>query len=246
MSSHADTLIRIADVSMRRDDRLILDGINLDVAQGDFIAVTGPNGGGKTTLLRILLKLIKPTSGSVRYYIDGVETTRLPIGYLPQKNMIDSHFPISVGDVIASGLMQRRDLSKADKTAMIDEVLSLVGMDDYSRRPIGRLSGGQLQRTLLARAIVSQPRVLVLDEPLSYLDKRFEHHFYDILESIAQNTTIVLVSHEMTGIARMANRHFIVDCTLSQCSTHHHYIEDDCECRLHDTKTMTTVKNLHK
>lgn len=236
MSSPADTLISLTDVTMRRDDRLILDGINLDIAKGDFIAVTGPNGGGKTTLLRILLKLLKPTSGSVRYYIDGVETKRLPIGYLPQKNMIDSHFPISVGDVIASGLMQRHDLSKTERSAMIDQVLALVGMEDYSGRPIGRLSGGQLQRTLLARAIISQPRVLVLDEPLSYLDKRFEHHFYDILESIARSTTIVLVSHEMTGIARMANRHFIVDCTLSQCSTHHHYVEDDCGCKLSDDK----------
>lgn len=236
MSSPADTLISLTDVTMRRDDRLILDGINLDIAKGDFIAVTGPNGGGKTTLLRILLKLLKPTSGSVRYYIDGVETKRLPIGYLPQKNMIDSHFPISVGDVIASGLMQRHDLSKTERSAMIDEVLALVGMEDYSGRPIGRLSGGQLQRTLLARAIISQPRVLVLDEPLSYLDKRFEHHFYDILESIARSTTIVLVSHEMTGIARMANRHFIVDCTLSQCSAHHHYVEDDCGCKLSDDK----------
>lgn len=236
MSSPADTLISLTDVTMRRDDRLILDGINLDIAKGDFIAVTGPNGGGKTTLLRILLKLLKPTSGSVSYYIDGVETKRLPIGYLPQKNMIDSHFPISVGDVIASGLMQRHDLSKTERSAMIDEVLALVGMEDYSGRPIGRLSGGQLQRTLLARAIISQPRVLVLDEPLSYLDKRFEHHFYDILESIARSTTIVLVSHEMTGIARMANRHFIVDCTLSQCSTHHHYVEDDCGCKLSDDK----------
>lgn len=236
MSSPADTLISLTDVTMRRDDRLILDGINLDIAKGDFIAVTGPNGGGKTTLLRILLKLLKPTSGSVRYYIDGVETKRLPIGYLPQKNMIDSHFPISVGDVIASGLMQRHDLSKTERSAMIDEVLALVGMEDYSGRPIGRLSGGQLQRTLLARAIISQPRVLVLDEPLSYLDKRFEHHFYDILENIARSTTIVLVSHEMTGIARMANRHFIVDCTLSQCSAHHHYVEDDCGCKLSDDK----------
>lgn len=236
MSSPADTLISLTDVTMRRDDRLILDGINLDIAKGDFIAVTGPNGGGKTTLLRILLKLLKPTSGSVRYYIDGVETKRLPIGYLPQKNMIDSHFPISVGDVIASGLMQRHDLSKTERSAMIDQVLALVGMEDYSGRPIGRLSGGQLQRTLLARAIISQPRVLVLDEPLSYLDKRFEHHFYDILESIARSTTIVLVSHEMTGIARMANRHFIVDCTLSQCSAHHHYVEDDCGCKLSDDK----------
>ena len=150
--------------------------------------------------------------------------------------MIDSHFPISVGDVIASGLMQRHDLSKTERSAMIDEVLALVGMEDYSGRPIGRLSGGQLQRTLLARAIISQPRVLVLDEPLSYLDKRFEHNFYDILESIARSTTIVLVSHEMTGIARMANRHFIVDCTLSQCSAHHHYVEDDCGCKLSDDK----------
>lgn len=237
MPSHADTLIRLDGITMRRDDRLILDNISLDVNVGDFIAVTGPNGGGKTTLLRILLKLIRPTGGSVRYYIEGAETNRLPVGYLPQKNMIDAHFPISVSEVISSGLMQTPGLSKTDKLAMVDEVLSLVGMQDLASRPIGRLSGGQLQRTLLARAIISKPRVLVLDEPLSYLDKRFEHHFYDIMESIADRTTIVLVSHEMTGIARMANRHFIVDGKLHQCSTHHHYFEDDCGCTVHDDTT---------
>lgn len=227
-----NTLISLSDISMRRDDKLILSNINLDIDRGDFIAITGPNGGGKTTLLRIILKLIKPTSGTVTYHFANHDSTRLPIGYLPQKNMIDSHFPINVGSVVASGLMQSHSLSKAEKESRVGQVMSLVGISDFARRPIGRLSGGQLQRTLLARAIISRPEVLVLDEPLSYLDKRFEHHFYDILNGIATETTIVLVSHEMTGIATMANRHFIVDCHLNKCSAHHHYISGECECEI--------------
>ena len=104
-NSEKEIIISLRDISKKWDDKVALDNINFDVRRGDFIAITGPNGGGKTTLLRIILRLLKPTSGSVTYYRDGAAVNDLSIGYLPQKNMIDSRFPISVEEVIASGLI---------------------------------------------------------------------------------------------------------------------------------------------
>ena len=221
--------IVIEGVSMRREYRYVLDDVSLTVNAGDFVAITGPNGGGKTTLLRIILGLIKPTRGSVSFYADGVKVSKLPVGYLPQKNQIDSHFPISVREVVASGLLGIKDLSREECRQRVDKVLGDIEMAAYAERPIGRLSGGQLQRTLLGRAIISEPRVLVLDEPLSYIDKRFEAHIYDIIASLASHTTILLVSHEMTMIASMANRHIIIDRCLSECSAAHHYVRTECD-----------------
>ena len=103
-----------------------------------------------------------------------------------------------------------------------------MGLEKHAKRLIGELSGGQLQRTLLGRAIVSNPRVLVLDEPLSYVDKAFENQLYKIIADLAQHTTIILVSHEMSQIASMANRHIIIDRTLHECSAEHHYITTQC------------------
>lgn len=214
------------DITMSREGREILTGVNLDVTLNDFIAITGPNGGGKTTLLRIMLKLLKPDSGHVEYHAICGKPMR--IGYLPQKNMIDSHFPISVRDVIADGLLGIKDIGKAEKENRIKAMLSLVGMEDHAERPIGMLSGGQLQRSLLGRAMISQPDLLVLDEPLSYLDKTFEEHFYKIMTEIKDSMTVVLVSHEMTAIAEMATRHLIVDRSLHECHAHHHYIKSEC------------------
>ena len=220
-------LIALRDISLSREGRTILSDVNLEISQGDFIAITGPNGGGKTTLLRIMLRLRKADSGSVVY--NDIEGTPLRIGYLPQKNMIDSHFPISVREVVESGLLGVKGFSKADKDNLIEDTLRLVGMDSHKERPIGMLSGGQLQRALLGRAMISKPNLLVLDEPLSYLDKTFEARFYEIIDDIRTNTTIVLVSHEMTAIAEMATRHLIVDRTLHECHAHHHYIKSECE-----------------
>lgn len=216
------------DVSMRWDGRSVLDSVSFDVCRGDLIAITGPNGGGKTTLLRIMLHLLRPTSGQV-VYADLDSGRELSIGYLPQKNMIDSHFPISVRGVIESGLLGVKDMKRDEKSRRVGEFLDLVGMSDHAARPIGLLSGGQLQRALLGRAIISKPEVLILDEPLSYIDKRFEAHFYEIIAELKQKTTIVLVSHEMTTIAEMANRHLIVDRTIHECSAHHHYIRSECQ-----------------
>lgn len=228
MNSHDKhgRLIALQHVSLEREGRQILNDVSMDVHAGDFIAITGPNGGGKTTLLRIMLRLLKPDSGNVIYYNEKGD--RLRVGYLPQKNMIDSHFPITVREVVSSGLLGVEDTDKTEADRRVDEILSTVGMTEHQHQPIGVLSGGQLQRALLGRAIISNPDILVLDEPLSYIDKRFEARFYEIISELKKTSTVVLVSHEMTMLAEMANRHFIVDRTLHECSAHHHYVRSEC------------------
>lgn len=219
----SDTLISLRGISLRRDRRDILSDIDLDVRRGDFIAVTGPNGGGKTSLLRIVLKLLKPTAGTVTYPSGSIDT-----GYLPQKNMIDSHFPITVSEVVASGLIGHRT-PRDEREHLTARTIELMGLTQHATKSIGALSGGQLQRALLGRAIISRPALLVLDEPLSYVDKQFEHYLYTLMADLARTTTILLVSHEMSTIAGMATRHLIVDHTLTECHSHHHNVHYDCD-----------------
>lgn len=222
-------VIRLSDISLKRDNREILSHVSLDVDQGDFLAVTGPNGGGKTTLLRIILKLLQPTAGSVTYFSNGKTCRQLPIGYLPQKNMVDARFPITVKEVISSGLLGTGTQPAGEQRQRITEILQLVELQNHANKSIGNLSGGQLQRALLGRALISRPQILVLDEPLSYLDKHFEEHIYRIIADIAPSTTIILVSHEMSVISTMANRHIIVDHTLHECCAHRHFVPTDCK-----------------
>lgn len=231
--SQNKVIIKLDNVVVGYDRNIILPGVSLNVNEGDFIAITGPNGGGKTSLLRAIIGLIEPRSGKVSFYERGNEVGALKIGYLPQKNAIDSHFPITVKEVVSSGLLRSKSLLNngltIDESKQIDATLKLVGMDAYSNVSIGNLSGGQLQRTLFARAVVSNPSVLVLDEPLSYIDKTFETQFYNIVEDLAKNTTIILVSHEMARIMQMANRHIIVDRGIEDCHAHRHFIPTDCK-----------------
>lgn len=224
-------MLSLCEVSFRREDREVLSDINFTADRGDFIAITGPNGGGKTTLLRLILGLLKPTEGKIVYYDEAGQTSDLTpkFGYLPQKNSVDSHFPITVGEVVASGLLGTKGMSDAERRERVAEVLRLIEMSDLAGRPIGRLSGGQLQRALFGRAIACNPAILVLDEPLSYIDKHFEKHLYSIISEMAPHTTILLVSHEMSQISAMANRHIIVDHRLHECTAAHHYLKPECE-----------------
>ena len=156
-------LLTLSGVCMGWDGHEVLHDINLIVHRGDFITITGPNGGGKTTLLRIMLGLLKPVAGRVVRELDGMR-----IGYLPQKNMIDSHFPVTVREVMLSGLLGVRGLSRQQRDEAYARTMDRVALHEHEDRPIGELSGGQLQRALLGRAIIADPGLLVLDEPLSY------------------------------------------------------------------------------
>lgn len=226
-------IIELDHVVVGYDNNVIIPEVNIQVNQGDFIAITGPNGGGKTSLLRVILGLLHPLHGHVRFFDNGKEVKHLNVGYLPQKNAIDNRFPITVEEVITSGLLRGKSLfgkklSQKEKS-QVEEVLDIVGMKTFRSSSIGNLSGGQLQRVLFGRSIISAPDVLVLDEPLSYVDKTFEAQFYQIVEGLAKETTIILVSHEMSRIMGMANRHIIVDHGIEDCHAHTHYVRTDCE-----------------
>lgn len=181
-------------------NKSILNDVNLNVYQNDFLGIIGPNGGGKTTLLKTILGLIKPAKGDILFYSNNQTVNKLNIGYLPQINQIDKKFPISVFDVILSGLTAKRKFFTYftnEQKEQAKNVAQRMGLENLINRPIGNLSGGQLQRTLLGRAIVDNPDLLILDEPNSYVDKRFETNFYKILEEVNLKTAIIIVSHDV-------------------------------------------------
>ncbi len=210
-------LINIDNIVAGYDNKIVLHDVSLDIWENDFLGIIGPNGGGKTTLLKIILGLLKPKSGSVRYFDGEKEVSSLKIGYLPQMNKIDKKFPISVREVVLSGLMAEkpsfRDFT-AEQKQRAEEVIAQMGLQELAKRAIGDLSGGQLQRVLLGRSMVSRPKVLILDEPNSYVDKRFESHFYNLLEEISKESSIILVSHDIGTVLSMVKNIACVNETL--------------------------------
>ena len=201
--------IDLKNINLTFDSRTILKGVNLTLNRGDFMLVVGANGGGKTSLVRVMLGLQKPTSGEVLYYDKDAQYTTLTnerVGYLPQKNSLDLHFPISVREVVKSGLIGERSLTKKEVDEKVEEMLCAMQLTDLQSCPIGEVSGGEFQRALFARAIISNPTLLVLDEPTSYLDIFFTQKLYAILQQLSHTTTIVLVTHDATFASAMANR----------------------------------------
>ena len=188
-------LVSIKDMDFAYQKHLVLSGVSLSVFERDFIGIIGPNGGGKTTLIKIILGLLKPQEGSV---LLGLEPSE--IGYLPQGKQVDESFPITVGEVIASGLEHGLNLEfrkRKRRQHKLDEALDKVGMQALRSRPVGELSGGEFQRTMLGRAIISSPRLLVLDEPDTHVDNQFETELYSLLKNLNEEMTILLVSHDI-------------------------------------------------
>ena len=201
-----EKLIEIEHVNASYGTNFVLKDVSLTIWKDDFLGIIGPNGGGKTTLLKIILGLMKPVSGVITFYENGSRTSSLKIGYLPQINLIDKQFPISVYEVISSGLTGEKPRFRnftAEQKDRINRLIVQIGLETFTQRAIGELSGGQLQRVLLARAIISYPQLLILDEPNTYVDKRFESQFYELLGEINKKTAVILVSHDIGTLLTM-------------------------------------------
>lgn len=193
-------IIRLEHICAAYDRKQVLEDVDLTIYDRDFLGVIGPNGGGKTTLMKIILGLLKPESGRISFYEGDKEVPTISMGYLPQYSSIDKKFPISVYDVVLSGLNKQKSLFRSfssEQREQVQRVIVRMGLEGLEKRAIGQLSGGQLQRALLGRAIVSNPSVVILDEPNTYIDKRFEAELYSLLNEINKECAIVLVSHDI-------------------------------------------------
>ncbi len=197
-------VIEMKDVWVSYDTQTVLEGINLTVNETDFIGLIGPNGGGKTTLLKTLLGLLHPNRGEVRIMGKSVADGRCYMGYVPQSIELDRQFPIRVWEVVQMGLLGCRKpftpVSAAERE-VIQYALEQVDMADLNQRVIGELSGGQRQRVYIARALASHPQILLLDEPTASVDPQAANNIYELLRRINQTVTIVMVSHDMNVVS---------------------------------------------
>lgn len=210
-----EPILEIQNLNVSYDGIRVLENVNLTISGTDFLGVIGPNGGGKTTLLKAIFGLVKPDSGSIRFRFKkrGVKA----IGYLPQINQIDKKFPITVLDVVRSGQTKKTfSLNKSQEIEKATLLLREMGIENVKNKPIGELSGGQMQRVFLCRALMSDPELLILDEPDTFVDNNFESELYEKLRELNKRMAILLISHDVGTIAQYVK-------TIACVNFHLHY-----------------------
>lgn len=214
----APVIIDFESVCFSYGGPTVLEDVTLQVRERDFACIVGPNGGGKTTLLRLVLGLEQPTRGRVRVFGKPAADVCQLVGYMPQHAEFDPQFPVDVMDVVLMGRLGKgRRLGwygKRDRETA-RRVLNEVGIDELRRRPFATLSGGQRQRVLVARALASEPRLLVLDEPITHLDPAAEHGLYELLRELNQRLTVVMVSHDLQVVSPAARSVICVNRTVA-------------------------------
>lgn len=200
--------IEVKNLFFQYEDLPVLEDINFEVEEKDFVGIIGPNGGGKTTLIKILVGLLKPQQGIVNIFGKPVSSMNHLIGYVPQSFNFDSSFPISVIDVTMMGrLNQSKNLmdSKEDRQ-IAEECLRKVDMLELKDKLIGNLSGGQKQRVLIARALTVKPKILILDEPTASIDSKAGLNFYELLHKLNEEMTIIMISHDIGVISQYVEK----------------------------------------
>jgi zinc transport system ATP-binding protein len=216
-------VIEVRDVSFSYQSTPVLENVNLTIYDRETVCMVGPNGGGKTTLLRLLLGQLRPTRGEVLVFGQPPQQTRLRMGYMPQRSQYDPLFPVTVMDVVLMGRLGQPGLrgwlgwyGGSDRRAA-GEALEQVHMADAAKRPFAALSGGQRQRVLIARALCCHPELLLLDEPMANVDSLVEARLFDELRQLGLKMTIVLVSHDLGFVTNLVER---VICVNRQAVAH--------------------------
>jgi zinc transport system ATP-binding protein len=220
-------LFDIQSLSASYGNTIVLQDVSFRVMENDFIGVIGPNGGGKTTLLRVILGLLKPVKGSIVFNSALLDSKS--IGYLPQISTGDVNYPVTVMDIVLSGLMIKKGIisrmSSSDRkkaTIVMDE----LGLSELMSSTLNELSGGQMQRVFLARAIIGDPKLLLLDEPGNFVDMTFENDFYEKLKELNKRMAILMVSHDVGTISAHIKSFACVNRTLHYHPSHEITNED--------------------
>lgn len=209
MADHAladQALIAARHVTFGYGSETVVEDVSLEIGPRDFLAIIGPNGGGKTTLVKILLGLLRPWSGEV-VWTPPVRPGRM--GYVPQFSTFDKGFPLRVSDVVQMGRLDRRSLfrpyTRKDRME-VDRVLARLGLTELAAEHVSEVSGGQLQRVLIARAVVSDPEILFLDEPTASIDAESRETLTGLLEELNRRIPVVVITHDVTGLAPLVRR----------------------------------------
>jgi len=214
------SVVDIANLDFAYSGLTVLESVNVTIFEREFIAIVGPNAGGKTTLIKLMLGLLAPDTGVVRLFGQKPRLARTRVGYMPQQVSFDPKFPVSVMDIVLMGRLANAPLfgpyRQADRRAALD-ALDEVGMIDSRRRLFAQLSGGQRQRTLIARALAGNPDMLMLDEPTANLDLVAERELYELLRQLTSRMTVLIVSHDLGFVSEFVNR---VLCVRKHVFTH--------------------------
>jgi len=203
------SIIEIKNLSFSYDKQKILENINLNVEERDFLAIIGPNGGGKSTLLKLILGINPIKDGSIQTFGEVPQKNLSQIGYVPQNTNVNTDFPIKVLEVVLMGHIGEKSplfgYGKEEKMCAMG-ALSQVGMEAFANKKIGELSGGQRQRVMIARALCAHPKILILDEPTASIDIDGQKLIYELLKELNSYITIIVVSHDISVIMKYANK----------------------------------------
>lgn len=214
-------VIEIQNLWVNYDATVALKDVNITVHKGDIFGIIGPNGGGKSTLLKAILGLVSPAKGTIQVFGEPPEQGRRYIGYVPQYTQFDREFPISVLDVVLMGCLNRKKriswYTQDDRNAALN-ALQVVGMSSYADFRISSLSGGQKQRVFIARAINSNSKILLLDEPTASVDQNIKESIYDLLSHIHKDMTVILVTHDIGVVSSLVNK---IGCLNQTFVTHY-------------------------
>lgn len=203
------TAIEVNNVNFSYYKTTVLEDINFKIEENDFVGIIGPNGGGKTTFIKLLIGLLKPDSGSIKVFGKPVKKLNRQVGYVPQSFNFDNNYPINVKEVVMMGRLNSEipfSKSNESNTKIVEECLSKVDMLQFKNELIGNLSGGQKQRVLIARALAVKPKILILDEPTASVDSKAGKNFYDLLDELNKEMTILMVSHDIGVVSQYVKK----------------------------------------